>query len=256
MNKAKKIGGIVLNVLLWCFVAFALLTTILAISANSGADGVPSVGGKVFLSVESDSMVPTFKKGDLLFAKKLNDDAKKELQVGDVVTYKIDLNGDGVYELNTHRIVEVLRDSDGQVSRYVTKGDNNAQNDAPVACERVLCRWGNKGSEGGKDGAKIGGLGGFFATLQKPVGFLLIIVLPLLLFFVWELVRFIRTLLAVKNRGKRQITAEEEALIRERAVAEYLAQQKANAAGAEAAETDTAAGDAEAGEGTDDAPKA
>ena len=61
MNKAKKIGRIALNVLLWCFVAFALLTTILAISANSGADGVPSIGGKVFLSVESDSMAPTFK---------------------------------------------------------------------------------------------------------------------------------------------------------------------------------------------------
>ena len=157
--------------------------------------------------------------------------------------------------LNTHRIVEVLRDSDGQVNRYVTKGDNNAQNDAPVACERVLCRWGNKGTEGGKDGAKIGGLGGFFATLQKPVGFLLIIVLPLLLFFVWELVRFIRTVLAVKNRGKRQITAEEEALIRERAVAEYLAQQRANEAGAEhPAPTDT---DHTAnGGGADTTPKA
>lgn len=258
MNKAKKIGRIALNVLLWCFVAFALLTTILAISANSGADGVPSVGGKVFLSVESDSMAPTFKKGDLLFAKKLNEETKRTLKVGDVITYRVDLDGDGKEELNTHRIVEVLLSADGSVEGYVTKGDNHAtnpENDAPVKWQFVICRWGNKGTEGGKDGAKIGGLGGFFATLQKPVGFLLIIVLPLLLFFVWELVRFIRTVLTVKNRGKRQITAEEEALIRERAVAEYLAQQRANEAGAEhPAPTDT--DNTANGGGTDTTPKA
>lgn len=258
MNKAKKIGRIALNVLLWCFVAFALLTTILAISANSGADGVPSIGGKVFLSVESDSMAPTFKKGDLLFAKKLNEETKRTLKVGDVITYRVDLDGDGKEELNTHRIVEVLLSADGSVEGYVTKGDNHAtnpENDAPVKWQFVICRWGNKGTEGGKDGAKIGGLGGFFAMLQKPVGFLLIIVLPLLLFFAWELVRFIRTVLAVKNRGKRQITAEEEALIRERAVAEYLAQQRANEAGAEhPAPTDT--DNTANGGGADTTPKA
>lgn len=257
MNKAKKIGRIALNVLLWCFVAFALLTTILAISANSGADGVPSIGGKVFLSVESDSMAPTFKKDDLLFATKLNEDTKRTLKVGDVITYRVDLNGDGIEELNTHRIVEVRLSANGTVDSYVTKGDNNTtnpENDAPVKWQFVISRWGNKGTEGGKDGAKIGGLGGFFATLQKPVGFLLIIVLPLLLFFVWELVRFIRTVLSVKNRGKRQITAEEEALIRERAVAEYLAQQRAHEADADhPASTDAGA---PANDGADTTPKA
>ena len=53
--------------------------------------------GVTILKVSSNSMVPTFKKGDLIFIKK-----QKEYNVGDIITYEV-IEQDTKY-LVTHRI--------------------------------------------------------------------------------------------------------------------------------------------------------
>ena len=64
-------------------------------------------------SIASNSMYPSLKKGDAIIVKKLNDEEKKELKVGDIIAFR-----EGKYII-THRIIEITKGD------YTTKGDNN-----------------------------------------------------------------------------------------------------------------------------------
>lgn len=243
----KKILKIVGNVFLWLFVAFALVVTILAFAAQRSADGVPSIGGKCYMTVLSDSMnvkkttdpavleqlngydVKGFKKGDLIIGKKLTGTQKLELKVGDIISYMTDINGDGREdEINSHRIIAINYDENGEIYSYTTQGDNREMSmvpDAPVRWQYVIAKY---------TGTRIPGLGGFLGFLQKPTGFLVVIVLPLVLFFAYEVFVFIKTLLSIKNSGKKVISSADEELIKQKAVEEYLRQQAAAKAAEEA----------------------
>lgn len=232
----KKILKTVGNVLLWLFVAFALVVTILAFSAQRSADGVPSIGGKCYLTIESNSMAPVFKKGDMIVAKKLTNEQKETLKVGDVISYHgVDLNLNGEIErgeeenaINTHRIISIEYDEYGKVYTYTTQGDNHDVSmtaDKPVQWQYVIAKY---------TGTRIPRLGAFLGFLQKPTGFLVVIVLPLVLFFLYEVFVFIKTFISIKNSGKKVISTADEELIKQRAVEEYLRQQAAAKAAEEA----------------------
>lgn len=211
--KAKKILSVVGNVLLWVFIVLAALLTITVFTAQKNTQGLPSLFGKMPVSVLSDSMSPTFKSGDLIISRALETGEKSKLAVGDVITYAVDLNGDGKAEINTHRIVEVTQD--GGYVYYATQGDNQETNpvkdDYLVSYDQV---------QGVYTGTKIGGLGKAMNFLSTSKGFLICIVLPLVIFFLFELYRFIVTIMAVKGKGK--LTEEEKEALKQQAVEEYL----------------------------------
>ena len=212
---AKKIVKIVLNVLLWIFLAFSFLMMVFAFASISNDYGVPVLGNKVILTVASDSMKPTFEEGDFLVGTVISDEEKGQLKVGDIITYFVDLDGDGIKELNTHRIISITE----EIIR--TKGDNNSVADNYSVYEKdIVCTW--------KEGdARIKGLGSFFAFLQSRIGFLCIIVIPLALFFIYEIIRFVMTIVKLKGSDKKQITAEDEEEIRRKAIEEYLRMKEA-----------------------------
>ena len=213
-KSAKRIAKIVLNVFIALFTVFALFVTVMALSANASDDGIPSVFGKTLQTIESPSMEPAIMTGDLILGSELSDEDKAGLQVGDVITFRgWDITGDGKADLITHRITEIVTSESGAVS-YVTKGDNNAVADAsPVAQSSVLAKY---------NGTRFPGLGKFLGYLRTPNGFLLVIVLPLVAFFIYELVMFIIKFRRVKNEGKREISAAEEEAIKQKAIEEYL----------------------------------
>ncbi len=224
-DSTKKTLNIIGNVVIWLFVAFAVFITILVFVAQANSDGVPSIGGKVVINIVTDSMSPTMKEGDLILGEKLEDEQKHKLIVGDVITFYADLDGNGTDEINTHRIVELIQDSDGTTVGYRTQGDNKETNPVPdkdgVNAKDVICVW--------RDGdTKIGALGGFLSFLQTSLGFFLVIVLPLIAFFIYELIHFILTVNSVRagNGGTAKISAADEELIKQRAIAEFLAEQK------------------------------
>ena len=79
--------------------------------------------------------------------------------------------------------------------------------------------------------------------------------LPIVLFFLYELAVFILTLVKVRNADKKIITAEDEEMIRRKAVEEYLRQQaeaKAQGDGNDTAAGGEDASDTDAGDGKDD----
>lgn len=228
MQTTKKVLKIVGNVILWLFVLFAIFMTVLVFSSQANKDGLPNIMGKSMVTIQSDSMKPTFKTGDLIIDKVLTNEEKAQMQVGDIITYYVDLNGDGNNELNTHRIVESYQ-KDGH-TYYVTKGDNtetNPVNDKdPVLSAYVLAKY---------TGTKLGGVGTVMNFLQTSTGFLVVVVLPLVLFFLFELYNFIAMVIRYKSKGK--ISAEQEDEIKKRAVEEYLRQQGEAGAAPEEAET-------------------
>ncbi|HHT54304.1 MAG TPA: signal peptidase I [Clostridiales bacterium] len=231
MQKAKKWLGIAVNVLLWLFVAFSVVITVLVFAANSNDDGIPSIGGKSPITILSDSMSPTFRAGDLIVGNMLTDTEKSTLDTGDIITYYVDLNGDGINEINTHRIVDKY-DQGGYVY-YVTQGDNTVTNPTPdadpVVYYNVICKY---------TGTRIAGLGKALSFLQTSQGFLICVVLPLLLFFIYELYRFVSVVVEVKSKKGVKLTAAEEEEIKRRAIEEYLATQQAGQPGVPATDSD------------------
>lgn len=231
MEKAKvmKILKIVGNVLMWIFVAFAVIVTVVVLSsvANKDGSGMASIGGYSPVTVLSDSMNPTFKEGDLIIVRRVTEKESKELKEGDVISYLVDLDGDGKKEINSHRIIEVVGTEESPA--YRTQGDNPKTNPVAdnytTAYTSVLAVW---------TGNRIGGLGAFIGWLRTSTGFLVCIVLPLVLLFGWELFKFIRTVMQVKGYRRQPAgSGLDEEEIKRRAIAEYLAQQQAAQQGTE-----------------------
>lgn len=225
-SKAKKVWSIIGNVLIWIFIAFSVVVTIFAFSANSSSDGIPTVAGRVISPVLSPSMEPTIKKGDLILSRKLKEDPdhpekdeKMNLNVGDIISYNVDLDGDGQREVNTHRIIEVITDEAGFVS-YKTKGDNNLATDNYTVYPADIISIFDENKD-----TRIPVLGDVIDFLMHPTGFFVCIVIPLILFFLFEIIMFVRKVVEVKNSDKKQITAEDEELIKKRAIEEYIRSQ-------------------------------
>lgn len=242
MNKeqTKKVVNITLNVLLWVFVALALVATIVVFSASANAKNVPAVGGKCYLNVQSDSMnaekpdwVPEnkpegFRSGAMIVGEYIaeNDSAVDALEVGDIITYEWDINRDGQFsrgEYNTHRIAEIERDVNGHIITVKTRGDNPEYSGLEQGVSETVRRSAIIARYTGK---KANGWGSFFSFLGSRLGFGLCILLPMLLFFGYEVYAFIRMVLKMKNAGKKMISAADEELIKQRAIEEYLCQQK------------------------------
>ena len=237
MKKTQKILKIILNVFIWIFVAFSAFMTILSLTASSSKDGIPSLSGTAFMTVSSDSMKGTFDQGDLILVKKLTEEGKMNLQVGDVITFRADLDGNGTEELNTHRIYQVNYKPDGSVNSYSTWGDNNPIPDEySTLPQMVVGKWNKKTTD---DGVAIPFVGGVINFIQKPTGFLVAIVLPLVIFFLYEVYVFIKAVFTVKGEKASKTQAAESAAhdeaVKQAAIAEYLAAQEAAKAAEEAA---------------------
>ena len=145
-------------------------------------------------------------------------------ELGDVITFKKDLNGDGTVELNTHRIVEVRIDAINGHYYFVTRGDNVGHNDPyEVVDNDVVGVW---------TGKRIAGMGSFISFLQPPhVGFFVFIILPLAGFLAYEIVILVLTVKKMKGGSdKRTISKAEEELIKQQAIEEFLKKQEAEKA--------------------------
>jgi len=229
-SKAAKIGGVVVNVLLWVFVVFSVVVTIFVFSAQKDADGVPSLFGNSYISIVSDSMAPSIREGDMIVVKKVSGMPEAaQCKEGDVITFysSQDINGDGKVgnDIETHQIIKV-REDNGFVY-YTTMGTNEEYSHG-IADPEIL----SSSVIGIYTGTKISGLGSVISFLGSSTGFLVCIVIPLAIFFLYELIRFVVMFIKVKGpkEAKAGITAADEEEIKRKAIEEYLAKQAAASA--------------------------
>ena len=213
----RRILNTVVNVVLVLAIALAAVCTYVSYVSTSG-NGVPSVFGIRMFSIQTESMYPTLLPGDLIFDTGVKDPG--ELRNGDIITYWTVINGERV--LNTHRIHEIY-DGGGYLI-FATKGDNNTAADALTVHESEIV---------GKYSFRVPGMGKVFDYLQTSTGFLIVVVIPVFLFFVFHLVQFFRVLFEyqnVKNRIKyEQERGRTEDLIAEQQLRQQAAQAEARA---------------------------
>ena len=215
-SKARKIVSTIINVILIVAIVLAAISTYISYVSSSGKD-VPQIFGMRILSIQTDSMYPVLKPGDLILSKAVNDPA--ELKKGDIITYWTVINGERV--LNTHTIYEIYYEG---YYIYATKGENNPSVDPLMVHEAEVV---------GKYVTRIEGLGSFVDYLQTSTGFLIVVVLPVFIFFLFYLVQFFRVLFEyqnVKNRIKyeQERGRTEDLLVeQERKLQERKAQERA-----------------------------
>lgn len=166
---------IVLTVLL---LPIFVINLTLIIKGSMRPDVPPDVFGVAPLAVTSGSMdgdaEGSFPQGSLIFVRILDDGEKQELKEGDVVTFHSE---DNVYV--THRIIDVMRNEAGAIESVVTKGDANAASDGAIPVGNIV----------GICTGSIAGLGEFSLFLQTPVGIIVFIGIPVLLFIVYDVTR-------------------------------------------------------------------
>lgn len=194
----------IVNVILVFAIVFAALTTYISFVSTSG-NGVPSILGVSPFSIQTESMYPTLKPGDLIFSTSVD---TEDLRVDDIITYWTVINGERV--LNTHRITDVY--DGGNHLIFATKGDNNTAADPLTVHESEVV---------GKYAFRIGGIGKIFDYLQTSTGFLIVVVVPVFMFFVYHLVQFFKVLFEYQNI-KNRIKYEQEREITE----DLIEQQK------------------------------
>lgn len=213
----KRIINIVIDIVVVLILAVSVL--IVALSLTTKSSGVPHIFGIAPLSVQSDSMHDTFDSGDLLLSEVTND-PYYEYKVGDIVTFPIEIGGVETY--NTHRIVEVIEDE--SITYYKTQGDNKNTNPEPdedlQTSASIVAKY---------TGNKIDGLGNVLSFIRTQLGFFLCVLLPMIIFFVYEAIRVILNVIAY---NKEKAVTEAQSVInnaelteeqKKRAIEEYLA---------------------------------
>ena len=222
------------------------------------------LGDYSVVTVPTDSMEPTFAKGDVIVAKTFKGDISS-LKVGQVITFKSQIRiGNAYYEsFNTHRIIQIT--SSGII---YTRGDNQNKKDGQdwkeyidnhdgtitesVSVSDVVAVWGDVDAElNFTPGKVLKGAGLMSNWLHDPekgrTRFFCVIVLPLILLFVAYAFVLVRTLIIAKLEKDKETKAdttvtvdslsdEEKRRLAEEYLASLAAQNAAQSGGDQPAE--------------------
>ena len=258
------------NIVQVLIVVVCIVFSILMIANPGGVQKDYSKINVSYMPVLSESMSGTFEKGDLIFGEKIEKDEEgnpRILDIGEVAIFIVDdVNQSEYVFLNTHRIVGYYyeyNDSEGrkagfsdmlfaenvineetaydfsvnmgwtdfEIIGYVTSGDNKeiygdkeTKIDIYVPLlDQVLGTW---------NGKKISGVGGVITWIQDPAHFFIVILVPLILLFgynVWIVIQYVIEVktekakkLALEEAKAGGISLEEEEEIKRKAVEEYM----------------------------------
>ena len=180
-EKKKRTKGdiaslVILIVLAVILVPIFAINLTLIIKGSIDPDVPPDVFGVAPMAVTTGSMdgdeADSFAEGALIFVRILDEEEKQALQEGDIVTFRTN----GAYV--THRIVTV-NTVDGAVVSVTTKGDANSANDGAILLENVV----------GLCTGSVAGMGSFAMFLQTPVGIVVVIGIPVLLYIAYDVTR-------------------------------------------------------------------
>ena len=189
----KKVLKIIGDVLFGFVIIFVLFISITNLKAKSSG-GIPNIFGYGYVNVLSDSMdgdkSDSFKKNDMVFVKLLSTEEAKNLKVGDIITYTGKLTGTNETGIISHRIVSV------EDNGYVTLGDN------PLINPETGKEFVSYSSVMGVVTGHWSGAGAVFAWFGSSVGFFVVVVGPCIIFLVYEIICFAKTILEYKQEKK------------------------------------------------------
>ncbi len=160
MKIIKKILTIIVMIIL-CGILFT--SGVILVNSYIRPNEVPSFFGWKPFIVLSGSMETQIMTGDIVVVKEVNTNDLKE---NDIIAFK-----DNEDIVVTHRIVEIVKEDDGNI-KYKTKGDNNnIEDDGYVYPNQVE----------GIYKFRVGKLGNLALFIQTPVGMVVCISIPLIM---------------------------------------------------------------------------
>jgi signal peptidase len=167
---------------------YLFLVIIAAIALLLIVSVLPITGNIKFMIVQSGSMQPEIKTGSIVMVKPAHStgSGQADYRVGDIITF-------GTYSKTkaptTHRIYEIQEQNGQQV--YITKGDANNAPDAKQVTQREII---------GKVMFDAPYLGYVVAFTRKPLGFLLILLIPAAVIVSDEVKKIIGEIKKIKNK--------------------------------------------------------
>lgn len=131
ISKGFRVFSVVRMVFIYCLSIFIVIAAVLFAASKSPNK---SMFGFRYYTVLTDSMVPEFSSGDMVFVK-VSD--AKGIKTGDVITFNPSSGSDAYL---THRVTEKITNYQGTgVTCFRTKGDaNNADDSFIIDEDRVI----------------------------------------------------------------------------------------------------------------------
>ncbi|MBQ9680428.1 MAG: signal peptidase I [Ruminococcus sp.] len=214
-SKGSRIIKTVLNTIINILIVMVLVTSILiaVLSLTSKANnGVATIFGYSFHTIQTPSMDggnPDFdggdyKVGDLVIGK-TDGASDRDYQVGDIISYRT-ASDEGETMLICHRIVD--KTEYNGVAVYQTQGDANDTPDQLVPEDYIhnyditsLCY------DADYHGKVLSGWGKPLDFIREPQGFFFAVLLPMIIFFMYEIIRVV---LNAMNYKKSKANEEKE----------------------------------------------
>ncbi len=185
MKTVKKIFSGIVDFLMVIVIVCAIGITLISLTSDN--NNVSKIGKYIPLNVMTNSMEDTIYEGDFIVIEECD---TVNLEVGDVISFFA--TEQDVTIIKTHRIVEINNDN-GSVS-FITRGDNNEADDyIPVFPSDIVGKW---------NGVRLAKVGTILNFVSSQYGFLICIVLPLLILFVYQIYRFIVVIMEEKANSK------------------------------------------------------
>lgn len=164
----------------FCLLVLILITFLVSlvfvddkINKMRGIDVPPLASAYVIVS---PSMTPTIRVQDAVIVFRADN-----YKIGDIITFKSSDSRYSGYTI-THRINNIVVSDNGK-KMFITKGDNNSIVDSePVLMENIY----------GKVSIKIPFLGFLQKLLFQPFGFFLIILVPSIIFVVYNMIVYLK----------------------------------------------------------------
>lgn len=202
VTKGDIVSFVILGVLAVILVPVFIINFTLIIKGGIRSDVPPDVFGIAPMAVTTGSMDGerdgSFAEGALIFVDILSEKEKQTLAEDDIVTFRTN----GTYV--THRIVSVVRGEGGSVVSVVMRGDANNADDGAIPLENVI----------GRCTGSIAGAGSFAMFMQTPLGIVLVVGVPVLIYVVYDVLRIARHNRLAKAEGQEGAESEKDREIR------------------------------------------
>ena len=213
----KALNAVIITIQVLIIVACIVFSIVLLVSSMGNKEG--KLNDIInLMPVMSDSMVgdnpDSFNIDDLILVKKLNDEDKKNLKVGDIVTFKVFDPSLKAVIYKSHRIVKICQEGDPEWNKcdVVTQGDAAQkyidQNPDNIANYQDYLYYSQ--IEGIYTG-KIPKVGGAITFIKQPAAFFGLIVTPLALLLIYNIVVIVRGVTKAKDEKHKAELEESEA---------------------------------------------
>ena len=213
----KTLNAVIIAIQVLIIVACIVFSIVMLVSSMGNKEG--ELNDIInLMPVMSDSMVgdnpDSFNIDDLILVKKLSDEDKKNLKVGDIVTFKVYDPSLKAVIYKSHRIVKICQEGDPEWNKcdVVTQGDAAQkyidQDPANIANYQDYLYLSQ--IEGIYTG-KIEKVGGAITFIKQPAAFFGLIVTPLALLLIYNIVVIVRGVTKAKDEKHKAELEESEA---------------------------------------------